>query len=166
MEVKEKDGKVYLIFDKSELMSLLVEDDKPEVGEKVASQEVEYPSYESILAELDKDGVDLFEKREGVGGELQESPKGLDKIKEFKTWLDKNKFSEAEFLRYLLTLKDVAGWPLSKPVVGVTDNDKPTLFKLALRYFTYWKSQQDTIAKEYKAYVYKFAKEILEGEEA
>jgi hypothetical protein len=48
----------------------------------------------------------------------------------------------------------------------VTDNDKPTLFKLALRYFTYWKSQQDTIAKEYKAYVYKFAKEILEGEEA
>lgn len=120
------------------------------------------------------DAVDLFEKKGDIGGTLQDAPDGRKKIDEIRAWLKKNKFSYGNFCKYLAQLKEVGGWPVAKPVIGNKADGEPSIFYLAYRYYSFWKSQSDSIAKEYKRFLYnqvrelgytvEAAAEILEGE--
>jgi hypothetical protein len=120
------------------------------------------------------DAVDLFEPKGGIGGTLQDAPDGRKKIDEIRAWLKKQKFSYKNFCLYLSSLTEVGGWPMAKPVIGNKQDGEPSVFYLAFRYYSYWKSQQETIAKEYKQFLFnqvremgytiEKAAEILEGE--
>lgn len=119
-------------------------------------------------------GVDLFEEKNGIGGELQHADGGRKKIKEIQDWLKKQKFSHKNFCLYLREQTEIAGWNLKAPLIGMTAKNEPSLFKLATRYFSFWKSQQELISKEYKQFLFaqvrdlgytiEKAAEILEGE--
>lgn len=112
------------------------------------------PAPESSGAE----GLDLFESvtKHGVtiGGELQnEKPNGRAKIDEIRAWLKENKFNYKNFCRYLASLDELSGHKLSRPLIGSTGKGDPTLFKVAARYYTYWKGQKFFIAEDYKKFV-------------
>lgn len=119
-------------------------------------------------------GVDLFEEKNDIGGALQDAPNGSKKIQEMKAWMKDNKFSYRNFCLYLHELKEIAGWPLSKPLIGLTQKGEPSLFTVATRYYSFWKSQQAVVAKEYKEFLrgqveamgftIETAAEILDGE--
>jgi hypothetical protein len=98
-------------------------------------------------------GVDLFEEKNGIGGVLQDAQKGSDKIQEMRKWIKDNKFSYANFCLYLHELKEIAGWPLKKPLIGKTQKGDPSLFQVATRYYSFWKSQQEQVAKDYKVFL-------------
>ena len=98
-------------------------------------------------------GVDLFEEKQGIGGFLQDANGGKDKLAEMRSWFKANKFNYKNFCKYLLDLKEIAGWKLSKPLIGTTQKGEPSLLYVATRYYSFWKSQQNLVAKEYKDYV-------------
>jgi hypothetical protein len=119
-------------------------------------------------------GVDLFETKNGIGGALQDANGGSAKIQEMKKWMKDNKFSYRNFCLYLIELKEIAGWPLSKPLIGLTQKGEPTLFQVATRYYSFWKSQQAAVAMDYKQFLrgqveamgftIEQAAEVLDGE--
>jgi hypothetical protein len=119
-------------------------------------------------------GVDLFEEKNDIGGVLQDAENGSKKMQEMKKWMTDNKFSYRNFCLYLHELKEIAGWKLSKPLIGTTQKGEPSLFKVATRYYSFWKSQQGEVAKDYKQFLYgqveemgftiEQAAEILDGE--
>jgi hypothetical protein len=98
-------------------------------------------------------GVDLFEEKNDIGGALQDAPNGSKKIQEMKTWMKDNNFSYRNFCLYLFELKEIAGWPLSKPLIGLTQKKEPSLFQVATRYYSFWKSQQGVVAADYKEFL-------------
>jgi hypothetical protein len=100
------------------------------------------------------DSVDLFEEGpNGIGGTLQDDAKGKEKIKELRDWLKKQKFNYRNFCTFLHQLKEVAGFKLAKPLIGLTQKGEPTIFQLATRYHSYWKASHEQIAKEYKQFL-------------
>jgi hypothetical protein len=125
---------------------------EPQVSESVGTSE-QVPT-DSTSDGFDPDGVDLFEEKNGIGGFLQDAQDGRKKIDEVRDWLKKQKFSYNNFCLYLSQLKTVGGWPLKKPVIGNKKDGKPSIFYLALRYYSFWKSQQVDVAKEYKQFLF------------
>jgi hypothetical protein len=119
-------------------------------------------------------GVDLFEEKNGIGGSLQDAEGGSKKLQEMKKWMTENKFSYRNFCLYLYELEEIAGWKLSKPLIGLTQKKEPSLFQVATRYYSYWKSVKDGVAQDYKQFLRKQvedmgftieqAAEILDGE--
>jgi hypothetical protein len=119
-------------------------------------------------------GVDLFEEKNDIGGVLQDAEHGSKKMQEMKKWMTDNKFSYRNFCLYLHELKEIAGWKLSKPLIGTTQKGEPSLFKVATRYYSFWKSQQGEVAKDYQRFLLtqveelgftiEAAAEILDGE--
>jgi hypothetical protein len=119
-------------------------------------------------------GIDLFEEKNDIGGALQDAEHGSKKMQEMKKWMTDNKFSYRNFCLYLHELKEIAGWKLSKPLIGTTQKGEPSLFKVATRYYSYWKSQQVDVAQDYRQFLRKqvekigftieSAAEILDGE--
>jgi hypothetical protein len=119
-------------------------------------------------------GVDLFETKNGIGGVLQDADGGSKKLQEMKKWMSDNKFSYRNFCLYLSKITEIAGWNLSKPLIGTTQKGEPSLFQVATRYYSYWKSQQPAVAKEYKSFLrdqvqelgftIEQAAEVLDGE--
>jgi hypothetical protein len=101
-----------------------------------------------------RDTVNLFDVGpNGVGGTLQDDAKGKEKIKELRDWLKKQKFNYRNFCTFLHQLKEVAGFKLAKPLIGLTQKGEPTIFQLATRYHSYWKASHEQIAKEYKQFL-------------
>ena len=138
----------------------------------------DYPEEEPDGDPVDKpETVDLFgEGPTGQSGTLEEASGGKEMVKEFRDWLKKEKFNYRNFCLFLHQLDEVAGFKLSCPPIGVTPAKKePTLLKLALRYYSYWKSAKDQIAKEYKRFLInqleeigvkiELVKDIFDGEE-
>jgi hypothetical protein len=122
------------------------------------------------------DGVNLFDEGpNGVGGTLQDDPKGKDKIKDLRDWLKRQKYNYKNFCLFLHGLKEVAGFALSEPVIGLTQKKEPSIFQLATRYHSYWMSAKDSIAKDYERFLLaqladmgitiQMVKDELEGEE-
>jgi hypothetical protein len=119
-------------------------------------------------------GVDLFEEKNDIGGALQDAEHGSKKMQEMKKWMTDNKFSYRNFCLYLYKLEEIAGWRLKKPLIGTTQKGEPSLFKVATRYYSFWKSQQGEVAKDYQrflltqvekiGYTIEQAAEILDGE--
>lgn len=121
----------------------------------------EVPTESETVEGFDPEGFDLFETKDGIGGTLQDAQDGRKKIDEIRTWLKKNNFSYNNFCLYLSELKTLAGkYPLSRSVIGNKSDGKPSLFYLALRYYTFWKSQQDSVAKEYKQFLFNQVREM------
>jgi hypothetical protein len=123
------------------------------------------------------DGINLFDEGPtGQSGELQNAPQGKDLLKKLRTWMQAEKFNYRNFCLFLHGIKEVAGFKLSTPLIGVTQQKKePTLLKVAFRFYSYWLSAKDEIASEYKAFLLaqldelgvkiKLVEDILEGEE-
>jgi hypothetical protein len=105
-------------------------------------------------------GVDLFEEKNDIGGALQDAPNGSKKIQEMKTWMKDNNFSYRNFCLFLFELKEIAGWPLSKPLIGLTQKKEPSLFQVATRYYSFWKSQQSVVADDYKEFLREQVKDL------
>jgi hypothetical protein len=131
---------------------------------------------EEEVTEDDVEGVDLFEPGpNGIGGKLQDADRGSEKIKEMRDWLKDNKFNYRNFCLFLSKIKNVAGWDLKTPVIGKTTKGDPSIFQLATRYYTYWKSASNDVAKEYKKFLreqlldlgvkIKLVEDMMEGEE-
>jgi hypothetical protein len=141
---------------------------------KESEGEVSVDDSSSDTSKSEPQSVDLFESKDGIGGTLQDAPDGRKKIDEVMKWLKDNKFSYANFCTYLASLTEVGGWPMAKPIIGNKSDGKPSLFYLAYRYYSFWKSQSDSISKEYKKFLYnqvrdmgytvEAAAKILEGE--
>lgn len=198
IEVKVNDKEIAIYINKEQLRDYLMGGSKEPVPWEEGNEEgekkrqgyknkdgdyVDFPSpasrdRESEPDELDPaDLVDLFEEGPtGQKGTLEEASGGKDMIKEVRDWLKKNKFNYRNFCLFLHQLDEVAGFKLSQPPIGVTPAKKePTLLKLALRYYSYWKSAKDQIAKEYKRFLIKqleeigvkieLVKDIFDGEE-
>jgi hypothetical protein len=122
------------------------------------------------------DTVNLFDVGpNGVGGTLQDDAKGKDKIKDMRDWLKKEKFNYKNFCVYLYQLKEVAGFKLSTPVIGLTQKKEPSIFQLAVRFHSYWMSAKEYIAGDYKTFLIsqladmgitiQMVKDELDGEE-
>jgi hypothetical protein len=105
-------------------------------------------------------GVDLFEEKNGIGGALQDADGGSKKLQEMKKWMTENKFSYRNFCLYLYKLTEIASWPLSKPLIGLTQKKEPSLFQVATRYYSYWKSQKGAVATDYREFLAKQVKEM------
>ena len=100
------------------------------------------------------DSINLFDEGpNGIGGTLQDDPKGKDKIKDLRDWLKKEKFNYKNFCIYLYQLKEVAGFKLSEPLIGLTQKKEPTIFQLATRFHSYWLSSKEYIARDYKTFL-------------
>ena len=105
-------------------------------------------------SELPVDSVDLFDEGpNGIGGTLQDDAKGKEKIKDLRDWLKAEKFNYKNFCIYLYQLKEVAGFKLSTPLIGLTQKKEPTIFQLATRFHSYWLSARDYIAGDYKTFL-------------
>jgi hypothetical protein len=144
-------------------------------GDDVAVSGSPEPTSEPQTSAADvSKGVDLFEEKNDIGGALQDAPNGSKKIQEMKTWMKDNNFSYRNFCLFLFELKEIAGWPLSKPLIGLTQKKEPSLFQVATRYYSFWKSQQNVVADDYKEFLREQVKalgftiesacEILDGE--
>lgn len=98
---------------------------------------------------LSPDGLDIFasdgDKKGGVLTNKQ--------AKELSKWLKDNKFSTVNFARYLHSLTNLAGHPLTSPPINCKADGTPSIFQVASRWFTYWKASHQMIAKDYKAFV-------------
>lgn len=100
------------------------------------------------------DSVNLFDVGpNGVGGTLQDAPKGADKIKDMRDWLKKQKFNYRNFCLFLHGIDELGGWPLSVPLIGTTAKGEPSLFQVAARFHSYWMTSKDEIAKSYKVFL-------------
>lgn len=108
------------------------------------------------------DGINLFDEGPtGQKGTLQDAPKGKDKLKAMRDWMKEEKFNYRNFCEFLLGLKEVAGFQLSTPVIGVTKQKKePTLLQVAFRYYTFWLGAKDDISKQYKDFLVGQLKDI------
>jgi hypothetical protein len=73
-------------------------------------------------------------------------------------------------------MKEVGGFKLSTPLIGVTKSSKePTLLQVAYRFYSFWKAGHEDIGRQYKRYLLKqledmgvkieLVKDALEGEE-
>jgi hypothetical protein len=122
------------------------------------------------------DSINLFDEGpNGIGGTLQDDPKAKDKMKAMKDWLKKEKFNYKNFCIYLHQLKEVAGFKLSSPLIGLTQKKEPSMFQLATRYYSYWLSAKNEIRNDYKEFLIaqladlgvkiELVKEVLDGEE-
>jgi hypothetical protein len=137
------------------------------------SSSVEHKSEPETSVDVGK-GVDLFEDKHGIGGALQDAEGGSKKMQEMKKWMTDNKFSYRNFCLYLYKLEMIGGWKLKKPLIGTTQKGEPSLFKVATRYYSFWKSQQGEVAQDYKQFLrgqvegigftIEQAAEILDGE--
>jgi hypothetical protein len=144
-----------------------------QTASELASGSVDHKNEPETSADV-SEGVDLFEEKNDIGGALQDAPNGSKKIQEMKSWMKDNNFSYRNFCLYLFELKQIAGWPLSKPLIGLTQKKEPSLFQVATRYYSFWKSQQLVVANEYKEFLLgqveamgftiETACEILDGE--
>jgi hypothetical protein len=74
-------------------------------------------------------------------------------MKAMKDWLKAEKFNYKNFCIYLYQLKEVAGFKLSTPLIGLTQKKEPSMFQLATRYYSYWLSSKDYVAKDYKDFL-------------
>jgi len=124
------------------------------------------------------DGIDLFEFKEvggnKIGGALEDL-KGRNEITEMMNWLKDNKFNYRNFCRYLFSIDSLAGHPLSCPLIGTTQKGDPSLYKLATRYYHWWKSNKAVVAKAYNEFLteqlaamdvaIETVKEVMGGEE-
>jgi hypothetical protein len=123
------------------------------------------------------DGIDLFEEGPtGQKGTLQDAPDGKKKIKELRDWIKGQKFNYRNFCQFLYDMDEVAGFKLRNPLIGVTQQKKePTLLQVAFRFYSYWLSAKEEIAKQYKRYLIiqledlgikiELVKDVLDGEE-
>jgi len=101
------------------------------------------------------DSVNLFDVGpNGIGGTLQDAPKGADKIKDMRDWLKKQKFNYRNFCLFLHGITELGGWPLSEPLIGTTAKGEPSLFQVAARFHSYWMSSKDEVAKAYKKFLH------------
>jgi hypothetical protein len=133
------------------------------------------PNGEEVPGSID--GISLFDEGPtGQSGTLQDAPKGKDKLKQMRDWMTEEKFNYRNFCLFLLGLKEVGGFKLGMPVIGVTKAKKePTLLQLAFRYYSYWLSAKESIAIEYKQFLIdqlaemgvtiKMVEDMLDGEE-
>jgi len=104
--------------------------------------------------EVDPDAINLFDEGpNGIGGTLQEDSKAKEKMKAMKDWLKAEKFNYKNFCIYLYQLKEVAGFKLSTPLIGLTQKGDPSMFQLATRFHSYWLSAKEYIAEDYKAFL-------------
>jgi hypothetical protein len=152
---------------------------EPETAEERLQRSIDEETkahHEKIGVTPVDDGVDLFEEGpNGVGGTLQDAPQGKEKIKAMRDWLTENKFNYRNFCLFLLDMRELAGWKLKKPLIGVTTKKDPTLFKVAARFHSYWLSSQDEIARLYKTFLIgqledmgitiRMVEDVLDGEE-
>jgi hypothetical protein len=100
------------------------------------------------------DSVNLFDEGpNGIGGTLQEDGKAKEKMKSLKDWLKAEKFNYKNFCVYLLQIKEVAGFKLSVPLIGLTQKKEPSMFQLATRYYSYWLSAKESISIDYKQFL-------------
>ena len=100
------------------------------------------------------DSINLFDEGpNGVGGTLQDDAKGKVKVKELRDWLKAEKFNYKNFCVYLYQLKEVAGFKLSTPLIGLTTKKEPTIFQLATRFHSYWMSSKEYVAGDYKTFL-------------
>jgi hypothetical protein len=98
--------------------------------------------------------INLFDEGpNGIGGTLQDDPKAKDKMKAMKDWLKAEKFNYKNFCIYLYQLKEVAGFKLSTPLIGLTQKKEPSMFQLATRFYSYWLSAKDYVAGDYKTFL-------------
>jgi hypothetical protein len=98
--------------------------------------------------------INLFEEGPtGMGGTLQDDAKGKEKMKALKDWLKAEKFNYKNFCIYLYQIKEVAGFKLSTPLIGLTQKKEPSMFQLAARFHSYWMASKDDIAKDYKTFL-------------
>jgi hypothetical protein len=133
----------------------------------VPSQEKD-PKQENGINQLPSDGVNLFDEGPtGQKGTLQDAP---------RDWMKKNKFNYRNFCQFLYDMKEVGGFKLSTPLIGVTKSSKePTLLQVAYRFYSFWKAGHEDIGRQYKRYLLKqledmgvkieLVKDALEGEE-
>jgi hypothetical protein len=132
------------------------------------------------VAQVDNDttdGINLFDEGPtGQKGTLQDAPQGGKKVREMRDWIKTQKFNYKNFCGFLYDMKYVAGFKLSTPLIGVTQQKKePTLLQVAYRFYSYWLSAKDDIADQYKKYLVRqledmgikieMVKEALDGEE-
>jgi hypothetical protein len=122
-------------------------------------------------------GINLFDEGPtGQKGTLQDAPQGKDKVKKLRDWIRAEKFNYRNFCLFLHGMKEVAGFKLSTPLIGVTKSKKePTLLQVAFRFYSYWLSAKDEIGENYKVFLLaqladmgikiKMVEDILEGEE-
>ena len=104
--------------------------------------------------EVDPDAINLFDEGpNGIGGTLQEDGKAKEKMKAMRDWLKDEKFNYKNFCIYLYQLKEVAGFKLSTPLIGLTQKKEPSMFQLATRYYSFWLSAKDEIAGDYKTFL-------------
>lgn len=101
------------------------------------------------------EGINLFDEGPtGQKGALQDAPNGKDKIKELRDWIKDRNFNYRNFCQFLFDMKEVAGFQLSTPLIGVTKQKKePTLLQVAYRFYSYWLSAKEEIARQYKGYL-------------
>jgi hypothetical protein len=122
------------------------------------------------------EGISLFDEGpNGIGGTLQDDAKGKEKIKALRDWLKAEKFNYKNFCVYLYQLKEVAGFKLSTPLIGLTQKKEPTIFQLATRFHSYWLSAKEDVARGYKSFLIdqladmgitiQMVKDELDGEE-
>lgn len=200
--IEAKDGKLLISLDREKFMQWLRgeaidplgalwegNDESQKEGYKAADgTHKEFPSDTHVEPSKEKnrdgidttgepvEGVDLFEVGpNGIGGKLQDAENGKDKIKELRDWLKKNRFNYRNFCLFLYNMKELAGWPLSTPLIGVTAKKEPTIFQVATRFHSYWLSAKDEIAKQYKTFLrdqledlgvtIRLVEEVLDGEE-
>ncbi len=152
---------------------------EPEGYKNAEGDKKEFPNpvETGYTSEEPVDGINLFDEGPtGQKGTLQDAPKGKDKLKAMRDWMKEESFNYRNFCEFLLSLKEVAGFKLSTPVIGVTKQKKePTLLQVAFRYYSYWLSAKDDIAKQYKDFLIgqlkdigvtiKMVEEKLDGEE-
>lgn len=121
------------------------------------------------------DRIDIFARGpHGIGGFLKDAEKGRKKIEEIRSWIKDNKFNYDNFCLYLSSRDNVGGFKLLYPPIGTKADGAPSIFYLAIRYYTYWLSDKDFVARDYKRFLLKqlgelgvkveLAKDILEGE--
>lgn len=158
----------------------------PSEGPSVGTSEDVPTKKENESEERDKndtkaapvDGIDLFEPKnmggKTVGGALEDLGDRAA-INEMMGWLKDNSFNYRNFCRFLFTIDKLAGHPLSAPIIGTTQKGDPSLYKLATRYYHWWKSNKAAVAKDYNTFLtnqlaemdiaIETVREVLGGEE-
>jgi len=102
------------------------------------------------------DGIDLFAAKD-LGGKVisgaLEDLNGRAEIKEMMDWLKHNNFNYRNFCRYLRSIESLAGHPLACPLIGTTTKGDPSLYKLATRYYHWWKGNKQAVKKDYEMFL-------------
>ncbi len=139
-------------------------------GSEETGSEPEPGSESTGEPQFSPDGADMFEERGGKGGKITNP-----QAKELTVWLKENKFSVLNFSVFLKTRTELAGHKLSGPPIKSKADGTPSIFQVAQRWFYYWKSAHEEIAKDYKSFVLaqlaakgyavEMALEVFEGSE-